>query len=190
MVITYDEYMKRKKKKQKEASNDGVISLEKYAEINDMDLTTLRRGSSSPKEDTGTMPVAGEQKKRTWFQKSEGNLGETIAGSGTDLLTNATGGLLGMGETILDALIALGPYAQQYQMTGGADGLPLSIDQQKVVDETRKSAQKYAAEIVQKDLYDEQKIAKALISDNVKKHSGIDRETLSVFVEKSDALAQ
>lgn len=190
MVITYDEYMKRKKKKQKEASNDGVISLEKYAEINDMDLTTLRRGSSSPKEDTGTMPVAGEQKKRTWFQKSEGNLGETIAGSGTDLLTNATGGLLGMGETILDALIALGPYAQQYQMTGGADGLPLSIDQQKVVDETRKSAQKYAAEIVQKDLYDEQKIAKALISDNVKKHTGIDSETMSVFGEKSDALAQ
>lgn len=183
MVITYDDYLKRKKKRQKEESKDGVISLERYAELNDMDLSSIRRASAPQKEveTTITLPTKQEEKERTWFQESEGNLLQTVVGSGADLLEKAGSGILGMGEGILDGLMTMQPYftaGQNVQYGGNLD-----------INELNKSKEN-ASSFIQKDLYDEQILANQLVGQNLKKATGIDTETMSVFGEKSDALAQ
>ncbi|MBP3677306.1 MAG: hypothetical protein J6I97_03055, partial [Agathobacter sp.] len=188
MVITYDDYLKRKKKRQKEESKDGVISLERYAELNDLDLSSIRRASAPQKEveTTITLPIKEEEKKDEkwydgWFQESEGNLLQTVVGSGADLLEKAGSGILGMGEGILDGLMTMQPYftaGQNVQYGGNLD-----------INELNQSKAN-ASSFIQKDLYDEQTLANQLVGQNLKKTTGIDTETMSVFGEKSDALAQ
>lgn len=143
------------------------------------DIISGYQNEKKKKKLTGLDILNGYEASKTsgYFQESQGNLGQTIAGSATDVTTHGTGGLLDMGETILDALM----YASTYYTPPGQE-INLSLaDLQK--------RQQLNQQFIQQDLYNGQEVAKALISDNVKNLTGIDSETMSVFGDKSDSIA-
>lgn len=146
------------------------------------------------KSTEGYDPVAGKAEERTWLQKGaleEGvnlkNVGRAALGTITDVAKNAGGGLLGIGEKAIDALAWLGnAYAYgQYNQNGG-----YSIQADQAFRQSHATDTKATEDLIKKDLYDEQALAKLLISSPVEKLTGVSAETDSVLGEKSDALAQ
>ena len=138
----------------------------------------------------------GGADNRTWFQKGAfedgyqfGDVTATLLGSVTDVVENAGAGIIGMGEKALDALLWVAPYVAegQYYQSGG---IYQPLEMQRAAKESFAAAKKGNAEIIEKDLYNEEEVAKAIISNPVKAVTGIDAETDSVFGEKSDALVQ
>ncbi len=113
-----------------------------------------------------------------WFQESDGNVLQTIGGSATDLLTNVGGGLMEMGEGLLDALMFASTY---YTPPGQEINLSLTDLQKR---------QQQNQQFIQQDLYNGQEVAKNIISNPVKSLTGVDSETMSIFGQKSDSLAQ
>ena len=144
-------------------------------------------------DDEDIAPVSEE---RTWFKKSEGNWWETILGSGTDVTEHGTAGFLGIGEKLLDAGATLGALMNRQSMMQAAESEMMfnaisGKKDDKVLDRylgVQEEVENGTAKFVEKDLYDEEAIAKAIISDNARK-IGIDSERHSVFGEKSDELA-
>ena len=141
-----------------------------------------------------------------WFQSSNlfddgyqfGDVLGTIAGSTTDLVKNIGTGILGIGESALDALAMMGQ-AQQNQILGESmqSAMGLAALTGKDVDEVvniytdlQNTSKEATAEFVKKDLYNEEAIAKAIIAEPVKALTGIDAETDSVFGKKTDGLVQ
>ena len=182
MTFTYDDYIKQKKKRIASATKNGVISLKDYAEIEGIDLSKIGRTAERPQttvNSTMTLPTQ-EEKERTWFQESKGNLLQTVVGSGADLVENAGAGILGMGESILDGLMTIQPYFE-----AGQKNQSFNFD----INEFGKSKENASA-FIQQDLYDEKTLANQLVGQNLKKNTGIDTQTMSVFGDKSDALAQ
>ena len=134
------------------------------------------------------------KKERKWFDKGLfddgydfGDVSRTILGTTTDVLENLGSGIIGMGEKAVDAMAYIAPYVEngQFYQNGGGYNLELQQQHEKVVEQSKKELSKFIA----KDLYDEEKVARAIISDPARK-IGIDSETQSVFGEKSDALIQ
>jgi hypothetical protein len=131
-----------------------------------------------------------------WLQKSNlwddgyqfGDITKTVAGTVTDIVENIGAGIMGMGEAALDALITLGSYYAQGQYYANGGGYNLHADE--MFEQSNKASKEWASDFVQKDLYDEQAVAKAIIADPVKALINIDAETDSVFGEKSDSLIQ
>lgn len=103
--------------------------------------------ASQKKQDDDIAPVkTTEKKERTWFTKGAfddgyqfGDVAKTIIGTNTDLASNVFGGILEIGEKVVDA----GAYA------AGAVGGLFGAD--KFAKDTK--------EFIQKDLYDGEKIA-------------------------------
>lgn len=124
---------------------------------------------------------------RTWFDKGAlddgyqlGDITKTILGTGADVAENVSTAVMGMGEKAADFMTYLAPtlYATQQAQTG------------QVVDlSAQDKMRKDAGELIKKDLYNEEKIAKTIITKPLQK-VGIDAENESVFGEKSDALIQ
>ena len=135
-----------------------------------------------------------KKKERKWFQKGLfedgydfGDVSRTILGSTTDVLENLGSGIIGMGEKAVDAMAYIAPFAEnaQFYQNGGGYNLELQKQHEKAVEQSKKDLGKF----ISKDLYDEEKVAKAIISDPARM-IGIDAEKDSVFGEKSDALIQ
>ena len=132
----------------------------------------------------------------TWFRNNHlfddgwqfGDVTKTVLGSGTDLFEHIGSGIIGMGEKLLDAALTIAPYVAQGQYYANGGGYNLQAD--RAFDAYIDAGKKGNAEIVKKDLYDENAIAKAIISDPLKSFTGIDAEMDSVFGEKTDSLAQ
>lgn len=138
---------------------------------------------------------ADTSEKRTWFRKGAfadgyqfGDVTKTVLGTAGDLLEDAGAGILGMGEKGLDAMLYVAPYVAQgqYYQNGGVYQ-PLAF--QQAHEEMIAEAKKGNAELIQKDLYDEKKIAESIISEPIKNTTGFDIEEASVLGDKSDALA-
>lgn len=135
-----------------------------------------------------------EEEERSWFKKGLfddgydfGDISRTILGTATDVLENVGSGIIGMGEKAVDAMAYIAPFAAngQFYQNGGGYNLELQKQHEKVVEQSKKDLGKFVA----KDLYDEEKIARAIISDPARM-IGVDSESHSVFGEKSDALIQ
>lgn len=135
-----------------------------------------------------------KEEKRSWFKKGLfedgydfGDISRTILGSTTDVLENIGTGIIGMGEKAVDAMAYIAPFAEnaQFYQNGGGYNPELQKQHEKVVEQSKKDLGKFIA----KDLYDEEKVARAIISDPARM-IGIDSESHSVFGEKSDALIQ
>ncbi len=162
-----DEYMKLKKKRKKKEEKE-------IAPVSSRVRTTTK------KED------------RTWFQTGAfddgyqfGDVTKTILGSVADIGENLGSGIIGMGEKAVDALAYIAPFAENAQFyQNGSFNLETEKVHKKMVEDSKKELGKFIA----KDLYDEEAVARAIISDPARK-IGIDSET-SVFGEKSDALIQ
>ena len=131
-----------------------------------------------------------------WFQKSNlfddgyqfGDVTKTIAGSVTDFVKNVGAGVIGIGESALDALVTLSPYFAQGQYYANGGGYNLHFD--KMFDQQIEASKDWAEDFVKKDLYDENVVASAIIAEPVKALTGVDSETDSVFGKKTDSLTQ
>ena len=129
--------------------------------------------------------------ERTWFDKGafkeeEGNfitklLKSNIA-TNVDVRENLATGILGMGEKAVDALAYLAPAMAVSQQAQYNPTYQFDINEYREM-------QKVSADFMKKDLYDEEKIAKTIITNPAKK-VGIDAEKQSFLGEKSDALVQ
>ena len=148
-------------------------------------------------EDDDIAPVKKEE-ERTWFQKgafedgfSLKNIGKAIIGSAEDLIEDVGTGIVGMGEKLVDSLATLAPYYSQSQFYNNG-GSFLSEEIQEKQNEAFEQGKKTATEFVKKDLYDEEKLVNTIYSNNTisKRLLGADPDDISVFGEKTDALAQ
>ena len=141
--------------------------------------------------------------KRTWFQKGLfedgydfGDVTRTILGTDRDVKENAATGVIGIGEKIVDALLMIGASQAQGEMAKRAsEEIAFNAIRGKNTegireswDKTAKDVKDQTSAIVAKDLYDEEKVAKAIVTGPLDKY--IDTKTDSVLGEKSDALAQ
>lgn len=212
-MSTFAEYTKKKKKeeeakrKTQQRRNEalGISSMMKSAPTTkgttfkeytssvlgvdfDDDIAPVRTTVSDEKEE--------KKEKDSWFKSGAfddgyqfGDVTKTILGTTGDLLEDAGAGILGMGEKLTDAMLYLSPYVVEatYYENGGA------LQPQRVQDINRTnwdSAKEKAAEIIQMDWYNEEEIAKSIISNPIKSTTGFDIEEESVLGTKSDALAQ
>lgn len=121
------------------------------------------------------------------------NLAEKVAGTyvGTaaDVSQNVYSSGLGMGEKALDFLVWLAPFfaaANPWNESGVSAPTAHRQAQQQMLE----SNKQLASDFIAKDLYDEDKIARSITTDPLKKHTGIDADTDSVLGEKSDAVVQ
>ena len=159
--------------------------------------TVTTRNTTRKDEDDDIAPVKKEE-ERTWFQKgafedgfSLKNIGKAIIGSAEDLIEDVGTGIVGMGEKLVDSLATLAPYYSQSQFYNNG-GSFLSEEIQEKQNEAFEQGKKTATEFVKKDLYDEEKLVNTIYSNNTisKRLLGADPDDISVFGEKSDALAQ
>jgi hypothetical protein len=177
-----DEYRKAlEDEKKKKKKNTSTV---KYSSIPTADAPVRTTKATTQKAD-----------ERKWFEKGAfedgyqfGDVTKTILGSTTDALENIGSGIMNMGETAVDALAWMGnAFAKgQYYQNGGG----YNVEQDKLFEELHKESTKATEEFIKKDLYDADKVAKAIISAPMKSLTGIDAETDSVFGEKSDSLVQ
>lgn len=164
---------------------------------------------------TVTTSTKKKEDERTWFKKGSyfddgydfGDITKTILGTVADVGENIGAGIVGMGEKAVDALAVMGTALGNAQMAQNTnDALAFSALKNIGKDKNTKNkaaesiiktnnyfqsqAKKGTTEFVTKDLYDEEQIAKKIISAPIKEFTGMDIESASVFGEKSDALVQ
>lgn len=177
-------------------------------------LDYLRQRSSAQQQGTGTFaPVKQDktakdfvshlkapQESQGWFQKGAfedgyqyGDASKAILGTGQDIKQNAVAGAVGTGEKGLDFLAFIAPYisaASPWNETAvSAPAVHRQAQQQQL-----ESAKDLSSDFIKKDLYDEEKVAKALTSlsptAQVLKAWDTDAEEASVLGQKSDAVVQ
>lgn len=205
-MASFAEYTKKKKKQ----SATGTTFTDYTKQVlgkDDIEAPTYKTYKVTQDDDIA--PVKSTTKKtdeRKWFEKGAfedgyqfGDITKTILGTVTDTAENLGTGIIGMGEKIADAGLTLGAMMNQSTMNQAAESEiiynALSGKKESASnvlnrysnyqDEVEKETTKFVA----KDLYDEEKIAKAIITEPIKK-TGIDAETDSVFGEKTDSLVQ
>ncbi len=153
-----------------------------------------------------TKKTSSKKDERTWFQKGAfddgyqfGDVTKTILGSSGDVKVNIGQGIIGMGEKALDGLMMLGATMNRGKMMESANneiifnGLTGNASSTETVlekyEKMQKDVEESASEFVEKDLYDEKKVADKIIRAPIE-NIGIDTQNDSVFGAKSDALAQ
>lgn len=113
----------------------------------------------------------------------------TYVGTAADVSQNVYSSGLGMGEKFLDFLASIAPYlAAGSQWNETAISAPVAHRQAQ--QQMLESNKQLASDFVEKDLYNEDDIARKIVTDPLKKHTGIDADTDSVLGEKSDAVVQ
>ena len=198
-----DEYLKLRKKRLEEEEKEEASSNKQLAPLFVNKTAALYNVSQKNKDiapvkstKKDTSKKENEEEERKWFEKGAfedgyqfGDVTKTILGTVTDTVENVGAGIIGMGEKLVDTAAYVAPYIAKGQFyQNGGTYMPLT--QQKVFDEGIEATKKANAEFIKKDLYDEEKVAKKIISAPVKNITGIDAEEDSVFGEKTDALAQ
>ena len=177
-------------------------------------LDYLRQRSSAQQQGTGTFaPVKQDktakdfvshlkapQESQGWFQKGAfedgyqyGDASKAILGTGQDIKQNAVTGAVGIGEKALDFLAFIAPFlaaaSPWNESAVSAPAVHLQAQKQQL-----ESAKDLSSDFIKKDLYDEEKVAKALTSlsptAQVLKAWDTDAEEASVLGQKSDAVVQ
>lgn len=134
--------------------------------------------------------IAKKEKNNGWFKESGAdNVLGAIGGTLADAGQSALAGALSLGETVLDTALAVAPYiaqGQYYQNGGGYQSPTMQQQAQAGFD----MAKQGNAEIIAKDLYNEQDIANKLIAAPIKVTTGFDIADASVFGNKMDGVMQ
>lgn len=187
--MTYEEWCNQRKKK-------SYGSYDAWSKAKNGTATTVK-----VEDDEDIAPVKNE---RTWFNTgafddvdSVGDILKTIGASATDVFENLGSGVLGIGEELLDWGASLGASMNRQNMMEAATSemLANAITGKKTDNVFEKyqnlqnQVEKDTAELVAKDLYNEEQIAKKIISAPMKS-IGVDAENDSIFGEKSDSLIQ
>lgn len=204
-MASFSDYTKKKKKKQATENVSFTDYTKSVLGRDDIAEPTYKTYKVSDDDDIA--PVKTEEKdERKWFEKGAfedgyqfGDVTKTILGTVTDTAENLGTGIIGMGEKILDAGMTLGSLMNRSTMNQAAESEIIfnAVSGKKKsasnvldrYDSYQDQVEKETADFVSKDLYDEGKVAKAIITDPMKK-IGINAETDSVFGEKTDSLVQ
>ena len=206
--------LEEEEEQKKKGENDLAVNLE-----SPFKLKTAALISPEEAADLAPIGKNVQTEDRKWFEAGAfedgynfGDVTKTILGSGVDLVENVASGVIGMGEKVVDAGATLGAVAGKYILPAISDqamkneietnrlwnrafGIDLpGFKGEEEVKEFYKTGlanfEKDAAEFVAKDLYDEEKIAKAIISNPIKAITTVDADKDSLFGEKVDSLAQ
>lgn len=196
------------KKKLDELNKQNANTPSKTTNYWDNKIAELEKATEQKNDAEDIAPVkATSNDERKWFEKGAfedgyqfGDVTKTILGSIVDLGENIGTGIIGMGEKLVDTGATLGALMNESTLNQAAEGQMLynSLSGQgkkseKLLEENKKvqdEVEKKTAEFVAKDLYDEEAVAKKIITEPIKNVTGIDAETDSVLGEKSDSLAQ
>ena len=163
--------------------------------------------SLSKKDKDEEKKTESKKEERKWFDTSVfddgfqwSDIPKVVIGTGTDVRKNLWSGILGIGEKVVDAGMTLGTAMNQSSMMQAANSeIMLNAISGNKTDagavlsryqEAQDEVEKDTAKFVAKDLYDEEKIARKIISDPVKRITGIDSERDSLLGAKSDSLVQ
>jgi hypothetical protein len=172
MALTLEQLQEKAKKKKKERLQQENVQK-----------------SEQPKG-TSFRDVKAEYEDRTWFQKSTGNLWETILGSAGDVRENASLGLAKIPELFVDTMAALAPYHQaQASQIPLTDIVKLKGSNGTVPTLSYDAMKKDAEEFIKQDLLNEEKFIDNTLG-KMHRNMGIDTQKESVFGAKSDSLAQ
>ena len=172
-----------------------------------MSRTNVSDKKDKDEETKSKKETESKKEERKWFDTSVFDDGfqwtdipKAVVGTKTDISTNLWSGILGIGEKVVDATAMLGTAMNQSSMMQAAqtDMMTRVLSGQKtdgkaitsLYQEAQDQLEKDTAEFVAKDLYNEEEIARKIISDPVKKLTGIDSEKDSLLGEKSDSLVQ
>lgn len=190
-----ESYFRKKAKNSDSDSWDGGAPYynpaAKYDKMYGSGAISWDEQAPMPEKETEKQPNDG-----TWFKGSSyfddgydfGDVSKTIIGSLGDLLEDAATGIIGFGEKALDSFVSVAPYLAQ----NAYEPSDLNNNQQAIQmhNQAAEASKAPASDFVQKDLYDEEKVAKAIISNPIRGLTGFDIEGASIFGEKTDALAQ
>ena len=165
-------------------NKDGTITIvttedEEYRSVENEDgsvsITTNQNvrfedEEIAPTKQTTTEAPVKEEKERSWFQKSSSDsLFDTIGGTVQDVRENLLSGLLGIGESVVDA----GAYVA---------GALVGKVNEDFADKTK--------EFIAKDLYDEKEVAKKIIGATTFDYMEYDTDKDSVLGDKTEGLLQ
>ena len=195
-MSTFADYVNKKQKKKNSFSDYTNEKIEnRESDIDLIKKTTNVKKNNTVKTDNDS-----------WFKKSSyfddgyqvGDLLKTIGASLTDIVGNAGAGVLGTGESLVDTLANVANYLNKAQTQKEASNLimhnALTGKSTEGISEFYQAGQneveKGTAEFIKKDLYDEEAIAKKILTDNIENAFDVDIEANSVFGEKADSLAQ
>lgn len=193
----------KKKKKKDTISTSGDFTSDFFNGLQKRNVQSLSEDFAPIR--TVTTTKKKDEDERKWFNSGLfedgydfGDISKTILGSGTDFAENIGTSIMGMGEKAWDGLLMLGAAMNGQQMQQAAQNeMMFNAVTGKKTDGVlenyqsyQKQVEKETAEYVAKDLYDEEKIAKKIITQPVEKFASINVEDTSVFGEKSDALIQ
>ena len=212
-----EEYLKLRKKRLKEEENGQpreILTPYRRTLASDAPTAVMKEDGASgdiapvtfddyakENKSNNTVTEGNKTEERTWFKKSGlwddgyqfGDVTKTILAGGQDLWKHAVEGAAKIGEGTVDALLTIAPYVAQGQYYANGGGYNLQAD--AIANEMFEAGKKGNAEIIKKDIVDEEAVAKFLVEDHhplsYKYLTGgrsIDAD--SVFGEKSDALAQ
>ncbi len=195
-----------KKSAEKKKTQSSTTSFDKkYSELRSERLAEEAERDIAPvvttRKTTYEAPITTkkdkEEKKRSWFQKGAfedgydfGDVTKTILGTVADVSENIGTGIIGMGEKVADTAVGLGSLIAKNSKYSNPAYSSLDPKTKKWVDNANITAAKSMKEFVAKDLYDEEKVAKAIISNPLKTVTGIDADEDSVLGEKTDSLMQ
>lgn len=155
-----------------------------------------------------------------WFKKGNKDVSKAILGTLSDLGEDLTTGIVGLGEKIVDAGAWLAPVVSKSQYIANGGGLGFNQEADRLFEEQNQAAKEEMSKFIAKDLYDEGKVAKQILSNlyasqemtNIAQNGGMftqedldrfnknrgsaynymvtDMEKDSVLDEKSDSLVQ
>ncbi len=135
------------------------------------------------------------EEERTWFQKGAfddgydfGDVTKSILGTVADVGENVGAGIIGMGEKAVDATVGLGSLLTS--VGNGKYGSHINPKTGKRFNPVKEQTINSMNEFVAKDLYDEERVAKAILSNPLKAITGVDTDKDSLLGEKTDSLAQ
>ena len=155
------------------------VSGKKKKKDEDEDIAPVKKTTVTTQQE--------EEEDRKWFDTDvfdDGvtlkSIGKAILGTATDVAENIGAGIVGMGEKALDAIAYVSPLLAQGQFYQNG-GVYQSAQTQKMFNESIEESKKWSADFIQKDLYDEEEVAKKIV---------LGTDANSVLGEKSDALVQ
>lgn len=144
------------------AERDKLIAQQEEEESIQSQMTVGKLSSKEEDDDVGFF----EQ----YFQKgalkdglNAKSIGKAILGTATDFMEDFTTSIVGLPEAAIDFMATIAPYA--YQGNLAANGAIVTPEQQKLHNEVVKESKKELDKFVEKDLYDESKVAKEILSN-------------------------
>ena len=203
MALTYEELIGIQNKRKKQTQQEQKVTVTTGKQSGGR-LVKPVDDIAPVKKFTPTVTTSTKEKEddRTWFKKSSyfddgyqfGDITKTILGTGVDVAEKLTSGFAGAPEKLIDSFAGVSTLlgnAQMGQLSNDAMAFAALTGKKeqagsiaKSFNSMQKAATKGTTEFVKKDLYNEDDIAKKLISAPVKEMTGLDAGAASVMGDK------